>query len=319
MRSVLFVKIEAPTYSSIAMVNGFKENGFTVMELDWQHIRFSEGIIALREQILEVAERRGPDLIFLHLQNSDVLTVELATRLQELSFVVNFTEDVREDTTWYENIAPHIGLTIFTNRNDVHKLRQMGIPNVEYLQTSYNDVWYKKLSRREDVDYGEIIFIGNNTVGTNLNFPLAQQRVDMVEFMKKHFGHRFRVYGIGWPGSRMLNPQECITAYNNCKIAITHNQFYRDGYQSDRGFNAMGCGACTIVNYYPNIENDFHYIESWDTFDILKKKCELALQYEDRRVKVFELTHHEVLSRHRWANRFAELKTIISKHTKQPA
>ncbi len=128
MKSVLFCKIEVEgVFSSAGMVKGFKEAGFEeVIEFNWQSFRFNVGLEGMRSRLIGMAMTHKPDLIFLHLQVNSSIDVEVAQILQGLAPVVNFTEDVREETGWYEDVAPEILLTVFTNQYDVQKLKQKG-------------------------------------------------------------------------------------------------------------------------------------------------------------------------------------------------
>src|ERR1019366_788393 len=162
MKKALLIKLEAPSYSSIGMERAFKEH-FEVVSIDWQGVRFNLGINKLWPAIMFQVGLFNPDLIFIQLQVSHVLNTEQFKELGKIAFVINYTEDVREDIKWMEDAAPHIGLTIFTNQDDVDKLKEKGIYNVAYMPVSYNDVWYRPVSKT-DKYYAYIVFIGNHTV-----------------------------------------------------------------------------------------------------------------------------------------------------------
>ena len=247
MRKALLLKVEAPSYSSIGMENAFKEH-FEVSSIDWQKERFLQGLEGLWDKVIKECMFFKPDLIFCQIQLSDVFTVEQWKKLASFGFVINYTEDVRENIDWYEEIGGFIGLTIFTNKDDVKRFKH---DNVAYMMVPYNDVWYKP-QPKTDKYYGDIVFIGNNYVGTNLNFPKAQERQDMIKFMEEKFEDKFHAYGLGQK-FQMLSPMECVEAYNNAKVVITHNNFEREGYCSDRGINAMACDAPVIHKYFDGL------------------------------------------------------------------
>ena len=115
-----------------------------------------------------------------------------------------------------------------------------------YQVTLNGDVFTSTLSSREKENTGEIVFLGGNYAMSNMNYPSAQERIELVEFLQKEFPDKFRVYGMGWEGTKMVHAQDEIKIYNQAKIAITHNNFQRKGYTSDRLFRAIGCGAMTI-------------------------------------------------------------------------
>lgn len=279
MKKALLIKIEAPSYSSIGLETAFKEYFDDVVSIDWQHIKFHLGIDGLWNNIIQKCDLLKPDIIFCQFQKSDILSVEQFKILSKYGFVINYTEDVREDTSWYEEVAPHIGLTVFTNGDDATKLSNKGIYNVAYMMVGYNDIWYRPVAKTKR-DYGEIVFIGNNYENTNLEFPNATERQDMIKFMKSKFGNRFCAYGLGQEGG-ILSPAECVEAYNNCKIAVTQNNFTRHGYTSDRNLNSLGCGCITVQQYFSGIKGMFvglPYFASWKKFEGLEKICTFYLK-----------------------------------------
>lgn len=316
MKSVLHVRIDAPTYNSDGIMNGFLENGFEYTGWNWQQVKFNSSNEEMLDRLIGKAHMEQPDLIFAHMQNPESLDVETAKELSKVAFVVNYTLDVRKDISWYKEIAPHIGLTLFGDWESVEELRRVGINNVDYLGSSADYSWYKPLNlpRTED-----IVFIGGNYVNTSLDFPQAQQRAEMVEFMKDTFGDRFTVYGAGWgAGTTMVNPQEEIRIYNTSKIAITHNNFIRGRYTSDRLWRAMGCGPAVVSQYYPGINKDLNkYVAStWLDFPMLKKECEKLLNLEEEQEAMGKAGAEYVRTVHSWKARIGQLKELIQKHRK---
>lgn len=298
MKKALLIKLEAPSYSSVGMESAFRDH-FEVKSIDWQRIRFSHGVDGLDvlwQTILAECIGFSPDIIFCQFQKGEILTIEQWEKLATFGFVINYTEDVREDISWYEEVAPNIGLTIFTNVVDVIKINKAG-----YMFVGYNHLWYKPQPKTEK-DYGDIVFIGNNYSASNLNFPYAKERQEMVSFMEERFGDRFRAYGLG-QRYQMLPPSQVIEAYNNCKVVITHNNFKRSGYCSDRGLNATGCGATVVHEYFEGIYDMFEknpYWYTWKTLDDLAENCERVLR---RSVDVREAVSEYARINHSWLNR----------------
>jgi hypothetical protein len=303
MKKALLIKLEAPSYSSIGMEAAFKEH-YEVRSIDWQRVRFNGGLDGLNilwKLIEQECVSFMPDIIFCQFQKSEVLSIENWKRLSEFGFVINYTEDVREDISWYEEVAPHIGLTIFTNEDDVNRFK---CGNVGYMLVSYNHLWYKPQPKTK-TEYGDIIFVGNNYVASNLNFPFAKERQEMIEFMKRGFGDKFQAYGMGQE-NQMLSPAQVVEAYNNAKVVITQSNFKRKGYMSDRGCNSIGCGAITIHQHFEGIERMFSelpYYNSWKTFEGLEDACNFYLKEFEypynykKEISDYAVTHHS------WKNR----------------
>lgn len=304
MKKALLIKLEAPNiYSSIGMEAAFRQY-YEVQSIDWQRIKFNHGLDGadvLWEIIMKTCESFRPDIIFCQFQKGDVLTLDRWIKLAKYGFVINYTEDVREDKRWYESVAPHIGLTIFTNEDDVKDFK---CNNAGYMLVGYNHLWYKP-QPKTDKYYGDIVFIGNNYTTSNLNFPYAAQRQEMIAYMKQKFGDKFQAYGLGQE-NQILNASQCVEAYNNAKIVITHNHFKRAGYCSDRGLNAMGCGAVVIHEYFEGIETLFEgipYLYTWRTIEELADKSKGILNFYDEykfdKIKISEYTKIN----HSWLNR----------------
>src|SRR5258707_1895731 len=141
----------------------------------------------------------------------------------------------------------------------------------------------------------------------------------MVEFMRDTFGDAFKVYGMGWgAGTEMVNAQEEINIYNRSKIAITHNNFIRGGYTSDRLCRALGCGIATVSQYFPEINKELNkYVAAtWLDFPMLKKECERLLNFSEEREAMGKAGSEFVRIQHSWRNRIRQLKELIQKHKK---
>lgn len=314
MKKVLHVGITAPTYSSDAIEKSFKDVFGDVMYYDWQAARFNLGTELMRTDLLKTAHAYSPDIIFLHFNhNSEALSIDNYEELSKIGFTVSYTEDVRHDISWFEKITPILGLSVFTNVADVEKLKLLNINNTLFMPVSYNDLWYKKQPKTEK-KYGEIVFLGNNYVNTNLDFPKSSERQLMCDALHREFGRRFQSYGNGQK-NKMLNPQEAVECYNNATIAITQNNFTRRGYQSDRGLNSMGCGCATVMQYYDGIENDFPNLigGNWKSIEELIFLCNLYTESNGKWIRN-QLAHYQyetVTTQHTWIKRAQELQKTI--------
>lgn len=311
----LFIKLDAPSFSSLGMIDGMEKNGYSVVDVNWQTYRFNNGIPALRTYLIQLAADLRPDLIFLHIQSPDIIDAETAKKLSLCGTTVNFSEDVRDPLPdWYVEVGKEISLTLFTNREDVEELTRRGV-NARYIQTSYNHIWYKKQPKSKEYT-GDIVFVGNNYVNTNLNFPLAYERYGLVKWLEGKYGPQFKVHGMNWDSSvRSINPQRAIEVINNAKVVVTHSNFNRRGYTSDRLFNTVGCGAYPAVKYYEGVYFDFPglHIPVWNDFDELEDIIQIGLDsnndvLKDRIGKI----HQHVLHNHTWIQRSAQIKEMLN-------
>jgi len=320
-KSVLHIGIQAPSHSPKGMEKGFRGSGFIEYHFfDWQAVRFNEGILGCQGRMIAAAKQIMPDLIFCQFQNDSICDEETAIELSKCGFTVNFTFDVRgpEQTEWYYDVATHFGLTLFACHEDVEEAKRRGINTVGHLHSSCDTDQYRPIVLPDDIKYPEIVFIGNNYANTNLEFEQAQERVGMVNFMKAEFGDRFGVYGIAWePGSKMVNPIEEVNIYNGCKIAITHNNYKRNGYCSDRQWRAMACGTLTIPQYYTGLKEDFSFkpMPYWETLWELKNICNNYLNepvFHGMINKISLLQESNFLDNHTWKHRFETMLSMIN-------
>ena len=244
--------------------------------IDWTEWTAIPGnVVNLRKHILKVAEEMKPDFCFMHIQTANVIDVETAQTLDaNCGQVINFTWDFRDPTPpWFIEIGKEIDMTVFTNQRDVDVLRCRGI-NAEFSLGGYdNDIFKPDGDIKEDG--GEIVFMGNNYANEEINFPLTQSRIELVNRLRTKYGDRFRVYGFGWPGAQPLMHREKLEAavYRNCKAAINYSHFEVDRYTSDRLLRIMGTGALALTHEYEGMNKDFTdglNLVSWKNFDELE-------------------------------------------------
>jgi len=321
LQTVLFLKIEAPNYSSAAIQQSFIDNGYEVEAINWQHDRFNYGMDGLKEITLARVRNlqpKPPDIVFIHVNtptpahHPSLLDIEFIKELRKYSFVVNYTFDVRENIDCHINIAPHTDLILFSNMTDVKKMRALGYDNVDYMQVSADYNLFSKGAH--SISVPDIVFIGNNFAPSNLNFPLAADRKEMVDFLYKNYPKDFKAYGMGWHTKIINTPEDQRELYNGCKIAISHNQFDYECYTSDRLFRIMACGTFCITKHFEGIETMFNvgeHLVTYRTLDELKYKIDYYLQLPDERQKIADAGYLHVRENHTWFKRIEKLKEIV--------
>lgn len=316
---VLFASIKSNVYSTDYMIQGFEQAGYRVECIHWQDVKFHEGVEMLQSLLIAKAMKDEPDLIFLHIQSEGILNTAIVSSLQDIAPTVIYNFDCRteEKTKWLYELVPYVELVCFSNLDDVQNCQKLGYHNTNVLKSSADYNHYNTLLNVEELrkDYPEeIVFIGNRFDNTNMEFPQGKERTEMVEFLQREYGYRFKAWGIGF--SRMVNQQEERNIYNCCKIAITHNNFYRSSYCSDRTFRAMGCGALTIQKHYPLMNLDFtaKHTAVWLDFEGLKTEIDKHLDHDDiRLLKSIEGRSH-VNEKHSWYNRVIELQELLERN-----
>ena len=326
MKSVLHIRLDAPTFSSNGIEAGLKAHFEEYSSLNWQSIRFNENILALQDRIVAKSYMEEPDVVFFHIQNAGILDGDTLQSMYPNSFKVLYTFDKREDLGWIKDLAPHLGLVLLPDTDSVLEMGEAGFINCEQLSSSADYELYKPYSKKPprwstsesdlDTSFPEIVFIGNRYDNTSLDFPQAKQRRNMVERLQSHFGDKFGVFGGGWKGSRLVNTQEEINLYNGCKIAITHNNFNAGMYSSDRIWRSMGCGAFTISQYYYGINQEFRpgVLKTWLDFDMLVQECEKYLKLNREREAIAKAGSLWVREHHSWSARVDKMMKLIEKH-----
>jgi len=312
----ILVGINAPTYSSRGIIKGIEECGFRCEFVDFQKIKMEEGVEGLAHRLIVKAKTSFPDLIIMHIQNPESVSVETFAELQRYAPVVNLTFDQREDISWYKEIAPKISLTCFASSDDVKKCEADGIGNTIAIHSSCNYDFYKPpiVSRGTMIGIPDIAFIGTNYSMSNLNFPLAKDRQDMCAFLKKEYGSRFLSIGMGQQVSKYVKPEEELAIYHQAKIIISHNNFYTADYSSDRLWRAMGSGAFVLSAYFPGIDRIFEkgvHLDYWTNFFELKKLIDFYLENEEERKSIAQIGANFVRENHRWADRISVIASTL--------
>lgn len=287
-------------------------------EVDW----YKEYCVSkknLEEVITEKIKTFKPTVIFMQLQSEDIISTLFARYIRKKAYVVIWSGDVRNNIVWQEELAEHVGLTLFSNDHNTKQLQKKGLRS-DYLQVGFDDKTYKWNPALKNFNYGEIVYLANNyKPNQHVNFPLSGLRSDMIHYMTATFGNNFKIYGEGWQNTRRLSPPEEVACYNSCKIAINLSHYDYSRYTSDRMFRIMASGAFCMTHRYKDIELDFKdgkHLICWDSIGDLVEKCKYWLkpENEEKRKKIAETGYKFVHSHHRWKNRFQELITIIKKH-----
>lgn len=312
-KSVFHVRIDSPGYNSDGIQFAWEELGWQYEGFCWQSFRFSNGIEATRKAIIEKANELNPDVILLHIQNSEIFDLQTFIELQKIGKVINFTFDARPFVKfeWMYLAAKHISLTCFACREDVEECNRRGIENIMLSQSSCNFIWYNKwpIIPPTEKQFPEVAFIGNNYKGANNEFPLSGERQEMIESLYERFGDKFTAYGLGQNGG-IVNPQQEIEIYNRCKIVICHNNLGRFKYQSDRVWRAMGCGAFVLLKSEPGVGEMFSiekHCDIWHDFEDLKEKIQYYLDNENERAEIAVAGMQWARTTQRWQDRIKEM------------
>lgn len=314
--SVLHVGLVAPNYGNDGIMKGLLGGGFSVYRLfDYQRIMFEYDKEHMRRMLIKEVEQFKPDLVFCQIQSSEILDKETFSRLGQIAFTVNYSFDIRskEQTEWMYNIGPYIGLTCFSNQDDVDEYTRRGYENAMCLHSSADTDVYKPA--QSAVSKHGIAFIGNNFHNTLMPFPKSKQRVEMVESLKVKFGDYFSAYGLGWYGE-MANTSGEVSIYQHASMAINQTNYDATNYTSDRLWRILATGCLCVTEYFEGIENLFvNHVELvwWKTLGELVELLYHYMVYSGKAHAIGINGMSAMLTRHTWKNRIEEMMAFIKK------
>jgi len=314
MKSVLHIRLDSPGYNCNAMETAFRSCGYEYYGLKWQEFRFEFGIEKLRSEVVKTAALLKPTIIFCHLQNPEAFSVETFQELSKHSFVINYTFDVRhkDEMKWMYDVAPHIGYTFFGCMEDVWNCMALGINNTGHLHSSVDMNLYKPKEGQKAYAF-DVVFCGNRYDNSNLKFPLAAERQQMISVLSERYKGRFMSYGLGQQGG-LIKPEVEANVYNFSRIAINQNNFQLNDYTSDRLFRIMASGTMCITKYFPGIEKVFKnavHLVWWHNFQELTDYIDHYLSDEKERLAVAAMGTQLVRENHGWEDRIAQMEKII--------
>lgn len=280
-------------------MNGFQK---ALVKVSYEYREINAASAHKTEELLRVNSELQPDIVFFQYQTDGVVLPSVMARMKQENpngWFVNYTGDVRFPLPdHYIHTGKQIDCTLFCNYTDVWEARKQGV-NAEYLQYGYDpEIYYPATPTYLAQD---IVFLGNNYVS---QFPLSIKRAQMVDFLKKTYGHRFGVYGTNWPGANgnlMGDQHGEARLYQGCKIAINLSHFDYERYSSDRMFRIMGSGALCLTHRYAGLHLDFESgreVVAWDSFEHMKEQIDYYLTNEEERKRIAAAGQQKVSKTH---------------------
>ena len=299
---------EPPHYT---ITSAFKKTFDVVDTIYWDEINLSEmnGIVRARVQAIKY------DAVFMQIQQPNIIELETAKIMSQNSMVFNWTGDVRNDITWYEQIAPYV-ITLFTNMTDVDKMRSKGF-QADYLQCGYDHKYYFQKQQKR---YNTIGFCGNYY--PTADFPLKNLRAQAVRELKINFPEQFHLYGKGWDkidikSEGHANNEWEANLYNESLLALSVSHFDYSRYFSDRLIREMACGCCVLSHRFKDNHLEFtegKHILYWDNLKQLVELCHYYLQHTQEALDIGEAAAQHVRENYSWDVFAKKLFNIILKN-----
>lgn len=257
--------------------NGFQQAFIDVVGED-NYREIATGDSQVNEKTQYMIAMFKPDILFMQIQAPNIISIETCEYAKNSGcFVINWTGDKRHEVPqWMVDLAPFVNCTLFSNMEDVYKMRALGFKS-DFLEIGYDPTIYTPIG--EALQMPEIVFMGNN-YGRGY-FPMSGFRIDMVDFLKNEYGNRFGVYGSGWAygnGNFNHSQHEEAKAYRGAKIAINVSHFDCDTYNSDRLLRILGSGVMCLTYEHINMKEIFSDIPSFKDFNTLKQHIDFYLE-----------------------------------------
>lgn len=309
---VLHVALNTPTDTQPGLERALRALG-PYKQLDWQQIKNEYGLMLMNQRILDEAIEFKPDLIFIQVQ-TDVLDPFMLYKLKSIlpgCVIANWNGDVRPTMPpWMSVIGAKIDLTLITNKSQTAEYLRKGCRRVEYLQIGFDEEVFKPDDGKRDGK--PVVFMGSNYG----QFPLSEERLQMVRLLELKYGKQFRVFGQGWgEEDKMLDHHAEAQAYNRAQIAIGISAFDYECYTSDRLFRAMGSGVLYLTKYFSGLETMFENGEHLIWWRDIAELPGLIDTYLDRAEKgreyIAKTGCEYVHKHHTWLSRAFQLRKMV--------
>ena len=253
-------------------------------------------------------DKTRPDYVFIQLQQTGVLTKELAEYITNKSKIIIWNGDKRILYPEYmHDIGKYCHCVAHSNFEDVEYAKFNGF-NSSFLQIGFNPLYFKKHNTNP---VNDLIFIGNYNNGL---FPLSDYRKEVIEEVQRSFN--LSIYGCGFKnskGSINNHTTECAL-YNRHKIGINISQFNSSRYTSDRLLRMMGSGIFVISHHYKDIEKDFNigeHLVTYNDHNDLKDKISYYLNNTEERNQIALNGMNYVHSKFTFNDMAKNIKTIF--------
>lgn len=282
---------------------------------EYQEINVGGDKELLNAKIKDAATVYKPELVFIQIQDVGIHATSLIELQANGAFIINWSGDVRARIpSFYFDYAKYVDLTCFSNQPDVDTFNSLGWP-AAFLQIGYDPaLYYFDANCPKTTD---IIFMGNN-IG---DFPLSAYRRDMVAYLKRVYGDRFKAYGIGQPDGNFMGDQPGeADAYRHAKIGINLSHFNINRYTSDRMFRMLGCGVAVMSHNFEDTTDDYllaaDAIGWWSDFNQLKAGIDAILADSELQKQMSNNALDFALNNHTFRHMGLAIEALYNKYKK---
>ncbi len=285
-----------------------------VYEYDYMNCRKSK--FDMMVELTEICQQFKPTIVLTQLHNPDQINAkgigELRGACLPLAKFVNWNGDYWPDQlldTRGIELARSFDLMTTVNRDVVEKHQAMGI-NTQYWQIGWEP---EGRGHNHPLWKYDVVFLASG-------YSEKRQRLGQRLF-NQSFG--FGLFGHGWPdnmaiGENLYNFQEACQVYRGSKIAIGDSQWPESGFVSNRIFQILAAGNCTLCHQWFRDYEQLGLIDNvnciiWQNLDDLEDKLNYWLSDSNsQKLSQISLEGEKlVLERHSFEARVDELWRML--------
>jgi spore maturation protein CgeB len=304
-----------PSFEEMNFRSAFEGMGHEVVAYDFGVRQRALGQRRMNAELVEVARRADPDLVFFFLFGDEIppSTVAQVGQAAGAPTMNWFADDHWRFELFSSRYAAALDWVITTDPAAVERYHALGTQHVILSQWACNRYAYAPTG---DPLAHEVTFIGQ---------PHGDRRAVIDRLQAS--GHRVECWGVGWPSGR-IGHDEMVRIFSTSRINLSLSNSatppntlrVRVGRLLGRGpsgplpnqikgrtFEVPGCGGFLLTERVPNLEDYFEIGEEIAVFsdaEDLLEQVDRWLGDEDARVRVARAGYERVMREHTYDHRF---------------
>ena len=227
----------------------------------------------VNRELVALVTRVKPDLVFMQLQDTGVITaaaINAARAASPATRFVHWTGDYRPAVSEYlASICRATDVTFASSVGQLPAFCRAGAPEAVYLQIGVD--WTSDVlgipAWVPPFEVPAVVFCGNHYSGGPWPVGTAQRLADIRAL--KAAGFDVGVVGTGWPsdipvvGTCHVKQQHHVYTRAKVVLSISHENTV-DRYFSDRLLIGMASGTPTIARWFEGVDEEFNDDPGWD-------------------------------------------------------
>lgn len=305
------------------MIAAMRER-WEVSECDYLQLqRDGMTVGAIGQRLYDLAAD-GADVVFLQVQDTDVLEASALRRIQQdfpRVLLVHWTGDCRPFVGSYlASVCAATHLTLASSVGQLSMFRAAGASAVRYMQIGLD--WEEDVLGLPEWEpkfrVPDVVFCGGYYPS---QFPDGTaERVSAIRAIQAA-GADIGVVGPGWPsdlpcvGTCGVKQQHHV--WKRAKVALSVNHYnHIERYYSDRQLISMASGTPVVCRYVPGLEQEFDNGEHCLWFSDPEEAARLVmqlLQNAEQRARIGAAGRAHVMEHHSWSARFHDLAPALER------